>query len=431
MNTFKKQIIASAVALGFAGAAQAATSVTLYGIVDVGYGNESTTTSTGAGQTWANTLGVGVPTAWAPAFHPAVTHGTGASLTPARPDITVPASISPSLGAPSSTTTNTHVLQNDGYHDGSRLGVKGQEDLGNGLSAIFKAEMRFGADTGTLSGQLAESYVGLKGSFGEVTVGRRENITSVMFGYDSAAKELNSLVGANWNNALSYRGAFGGLTVGADVTTGEANSAYSNSSNPGYKVIGGRDQQYAAGIEYNFGAGAVGVGYEHAAVGKNAYVLGLKYKVGPVEMFGRVSRARQIVNNFDLTTLNPNLDKTTTATSWAIGLNYTITPNDVLGLSYSQLNANTNSSVYASFIRATSPYAVTNVRDRTRALSMDYTHSLSKRTSVYLGMTFQRTRTRADSQFYNALHVTSGAWEVPSYTSSRSNSYNIGLKHSF
>ena len=54
-------------------------------------------------------------------------------------------------------------------------GLKGSEDLGGGLKAIFKLESGFELDTGTASNTLfeREANVGLSGSFGQVTLGRQ------------------------------------------------------------------------------------------------------------------------------------------------------------------------------------------------------------------------------------------------------------------
>lgn len=325
---------------------------------------------------------------------------------------------------PTSKTT-TKLNQQDGYHDDSRLGVKGQEDLGSGLSAIFKAEMRFKADTGIASTQLAESYVGLKGSFGEVTVGRRLTITDDLFGYDSNAKELSGTgLGTTFNNSLSYRGTFGGLTVGADVTTGENITRYSGN---------GRAYQYAAGAQYRFGAGAVAAGYEHTIDGQNAYALGLKYKVGAVEMFGRVTRTK-LANSYNSSYISSyySNESTTKGTGFALGLNYAITPNDVLSVSYSQLNKKYKNN--SNYIYPYSNYTFLSIsREKSRMLSFDYTHSLSKRTSVYAGASFSRTKYTNE----NLYHTNDGSLMIisdlplSSQTRSKSYSYNIGLKHSF
>jgi predicted porin len=64
-----------------------------------------------------------------------------------------------------------------GVSTGSRIGFKGTEDLGNGLSALFLLENGFQGDTGaTGQGGLLfgrQAYVGLRGGFGSVLVGRQ------------------------------------------------------------------------------------------------------------------------------------------------------------------------------------------------------------------------------------------------------------------
>jgi predicted porin len=58
----------------------------------------------------------------------------------------------------------------------SRLGFKGIEDLGDGLAAIFTLEEGFATDTGAYEGGVGfgrQAFVGLKGRFGAVTVGHQ------------------------------------------------------------------------------------------------------------------------------------------------------------------------------------------------------------------------------------------------------------------
>ena len=58
---------------------------------------------------------------------------------------------------------------------GSRLGLRGTEDLGGGMKAIFNIEHRFDADTGVNPNARfwhARSLVGLEGGFGKVSLGR-------------------------------------------------------------------------------------------------------------------------------------------------------------------------------------------------------------------------------------------------------------------
>lgn len=114
----KKSLIALAVLGSLAGVAQAQSSVTLYGLVDV----------------WAGRVKSGAP------------------------------------GAETSTTQLT-----SGGLASSRWGVQGSEDLGGGLKAIFKLEQGFDASNGTAqragSAFDRQSWVGLEGGFGQVQIG--------------------------------------------------------------------------------------------------------------------------------------------------------------------------------------------------------------------------------------------------------------------
>jgi predicted porin len=56
--------------------------------------------------------------------------------------------------------------------NGSRLGVRGKEDLGGGLSAIFQIESRVRADQGGTGLATRDSWVGLQGGFGTFKIGR-------------------------------------------------------------------------------------------------------------------------------------------------------------------------------------------------------------------------------------------------------------------
>jgi predicted porin len=119
----------------------------------------------------------------------------------------------------------------------SRLGFRGVEDLGGGLSAVFVLENGFGVDAGTIGqgGRLfgRQANVGLKGAFGTVVVGRQVNMTflaplkaDVLGGnLISFANMDGYLANARSDNAIGYLGAFSGVTVGATYSLGRDVSA--------------------------------------------------------------------------------------------------------------------------------------------------------------------------------------------------------------
>lgn len=69
-----------------------------------------------------------------------------------------------------------------GQQSGSRIGFKGQEDLGSGLLATFVLENGFNVDNGTYAQSEAstsrlfgrQAWVGLEGNFGKVRLGRQQ-----------------------------------------------------------------------------------------------------------------------------------------------------------------------------------------------------------------------------------------------------------------
>lgn len=82
---------------------------------------------------------------------------------------------------PDSDATDTLEMKSGGQ-SGSRFGLKGTEDLGNGMKVGFVLENGFDADSGSLGndGRLfgRESQVNLSGSFGEISFGRVGQLTS-------------------------------------------------------------------------------------------------------------------------------------------------------------------------------------------------------------------------------------------------------------
>ena len=101
----------------------------------------------------------------------------------------------------------------------SRLGFRGTEDLGGGLSAFFNLEMGLALDGGTLNnggrsfGRAAN--VGLAGSFGRITLGRQINMTILAVSSHVMGPALYSFAShdsyipnAINDNAIGYLGTF-------------------------------------------------------------------------------------------------------------------------------------------------------------------------------------------------------------------------------
>jgi predicted porin len=140
-----------------------------------------------------------------------------------------------------------------GIQSGSRVGFRGTEDLGGGLSAIFTLENGFNADTGALGqgGRLfgRQAFVGLSGNFGALKLGRQNNpIRPVVeavdpFGIGLAGNATNvfNVYGDRADNTINYStpnwGGFSGQLayslgeVAGSTSTGRqigANAGYAN-----------------------------------------------------------------------------------------------------------------------------------------------------------------------------------------------------------
>ena len=116
-----------------------------------------------------------------------------------------------------------------GQNAGSRFGLRGSEDLGNGLTVSFKLENGFDADSGKLGndGRLfgREAQVTLAGAFGQVSFGRMGGVASAAGTYDyvfangDAFDGFDNSVGAlvtssRYDNMITYQTPeFGGMKV--------------------------------------------------------------------------------------------------------------------------------------------------------------------------------------------------------------------------
>lgn len=137
----------------------------------------------------------------------------------------------------------------------SRFGLRGSEDLGGGLKAIFQLEGGLFIDEGKSDGNLfgRQANVGLEGSFGRVIAGRSYT-TAYDFilpfdpmGYAPAyswattghGTPVNAITGTPVNkygmttaasNLVKYQGTFSGVKVGATYAFGEQATGASDGS---------------------------------------------------------------------------------------------------------------------------------------------------------------------------------------------------------
>jgi GBP family porin len=213
----KKTWVALAIAGAFAaGAAQAQSSVTLYGILDVNY-------------MWQE-----LPTNVGTATVPRIQQESWSAI-------------------------------NSGHQYGNRWGLRGSEDLGGGLKAIFQLESGFNLDSGTSAqgGRLfgRQAYAGLSSGFGSLVAGRIATFSSGTGAFDmispvdpfgtgfGLASMGNTFISANslrLDNTVAYvspkfAGFQGGIAYSTQISGAEVGPSNANVS------------AFASGINWSYG----------------------------------------------------------------------------------------------------------------------------------------------------------------------------------
>ncbi|MGH8856169.1 MAG: porin, partial [Telluria sp.] len=198
-----------------------------------------------------------------------------------------------------------------GTQSTSRIGFRGTEELGNGLKALFNIEAGYAIDTGasdTAGLFQRRAVVGLQGTFGTITVGREYSpIAAVVqssdpLGHGYYGSNLGSF-GTNratrrLANSVNYKSeALSGFTVQAAYSAGERQN-----DNPSGNLVG-------VSVEYKNGPLNLGAGYhqiERLATGDDKeYAFGAGYNFGAFDLRGSyvVANLTGPNNEFKYTTL--------------------------------------------------------------------------------------------------------------------------------
>ncbi|MDB5777051.1 MAG: gram-negative porin family protein [Herbaspirillum sp.] len=194
----------------------------------------------------------------------------------------------------------SNFRMDNGAISNSRWGLKGTEDLGGGLKAIFRLENGFNGDTGSQSDSSSlfnrHAYVGLSGSFGQFTVGRQQTTFFDLMGdhFDPLTVgnyDMNSWLPAGASlirssNMLKYYGTFGGFSAGLGYALGEQAGSMR------------RGSQISSSLQYTAGALSFGGAAQQTVSALNsdwkdtAYNLSASYAVGAAKLFAGYYRIR-------------------------------------------------------------------------------------------------------------------------------------------
>ena len=235
---------------------------------------------------------------------------------------------------------STMVL-NSGMNGQSRFGVRGSEDLGGGMSALFHIEAAVQSDTGAGAGAgggltfQRRSVVGLSGNFGTVWLGRDYTpgfqaasgadvafVVGWQYGLYGTTllnwtADASAVRGIRWDNGIHYVSpSFGGLVVRAAYGMGESVTTPTSSGNniglslrydqgpvnafafyhdmndPGGLTT--KTKQMGLGGGYNFGSVRLSAGYSvNDPAGANKFTgtnLGVAFKAGNGWVMGQMHR---------------------------------------------------------------------------------------------------------------------------------------------
>jgi len=189
-------------------------------------------------------------------------------------------------------TDDNLLRMSSGNLSGSRWGLRGSEDLGGGLKSVFVLESGFHVDTGAGGSRLfnRQAYLGLQGKFGTLTMGRHQNLLydfTVDFDPLGAAtrysmSRMDADMVSRADNSIKYTGKFGGLSAAALYSFG-----YNNNGEVAGQWRRGREM--SGGLGYAAGPFAVSAVYDHRNPTESSRVqratVGGTYAVGPAKLY--------------------------------------------------------------------------------------------------------------------------------------------------
>lgn len=266
------------------------------------------------------------------------------------------------------TAGSTDKVVRDG--SGSRVGIRGVEDLGGGLKALFGFEHRFDPDTGVQNGIMWQGYstVGLGGAFGTVNLGRQYTAAFSLatnafdpFGGDTVGglrgeSLTKSVARVRTENSLRYDGTFGGLKIAADIAEGSV----------------GTDRPYSVAAQYAAGPVMAAVAYDNPNGAKdNMLTLGAAYTFGPAKLSAAMGNGK---NAADVKVKQA-----------------------IVGLSVQVGSA-------GSFLAGYAQQKV-GAADPTKKAALGYRHNLSKRTQLYTDFSRVNYGVEKNAYDFGVLHT--------------------------
>lgn len=261
---------------------------------------------------------------------------------------------------------------NDGGQDGSRVGFKGTEDLGNGLKAFFQLEQRFHLDAtannedGDTGLAQRNSNVGLMGNWGTVKAGSFGSVHDDYNGYSEAGGMgwgngvFAMLATVDARNAVEYISPnMSGLEFKVGVSTSYDNVGEVEAIDDLNDNLRG----YFASAAYANGGLKAALTVDRAKyqtespdkVAKTEWLASVGYDFGVVKVGAGYDRNRTVDNDIVKT--------------WRVNIGAPISANDAVALSYSRQKLDHADAALSD--------------SKGSGWGVSYSHAMSKRTNIY------------------------------------------------
>ncbi|WP_404300476.1 porin [Alicycliphilus denitrificans] len=310
--------------------------------------------------------------------------------------------------------TNTGMYSGNNYT--SRLGLRGEEDLGGGMKASFWLEGTLNADTGAMPTQFFDrrSTLSLSGRMGEVRLGR--DYTPVFRGYATAevfdfagAASMTTLYSGTASTVLSR--AFKGKTSSNGRTNGSV-GYFTPDSFGGFYLNAMVSQSGDGNVSGDFDYRGLRVGYNKGPLHVNAFVgttdikpVGDNYRIHGAAVAYKASLAKVTAALVDMRYQDARQTNYTLGMIWPVGAHEVKATWHHIDQAGKAANA---ASIDA------------NDAD---LLAIGYVHNLSKRTALYGTLAYLNNKGKAG---FSISGATPGA---PAGGSSRAAEF--GIRHLF
>jgi predicted porin len=291
---------------------------------------------------------------------------------------------------------------------GSRIGFRGEEDLGGGLKAVFNLTYGIDMDQNQGVGSVTaagarQQWVGLKGAFGMIAAGRAETT-----GYDFAC--------ATSGHAGSFMDAHAKVGLANVVSCGGGGRA-SNAAGWWSPTMGGANLtvQHARLTE------AAGT----QATGKDGYatLFGGNFTMGPVGLMGVYSKISNANTAASDDRVEYGIGGSFDAKVVKVFANYQSNDDKSVGNKNNKWSLAGSvpvgaGNVVAQFAKGNNKESAAS--DSPKSWTVGYLHSLSKRTTAYAG--YNRVKNETAGTVASLIAPTAGG---------KSSTFGLGLRHSF